>query len=74
MRASGVSAIYEFRNRRLGNQLKSANQLGARCAVIIGPDEVEAGRARIRDMASGDEKLVPFDELTRAVGNFEPNG
>ncbi len=72
LRASGVSAIYEFRNRRLGNQLKSANQLGARCAVIIGPDEVEAGRARIRDMASGDERLVPFDELVRAVGEVRP--
>ncbi len=67
LRAADLSAVYEFRDRRLGNQLKSASQMGARCAVIIGPEEVGAGRARIRDMASGDERLVAFDELSGAV-------
>ncbi len=68
LRAADLSTVYEFRDRRLGNQLKSASQMGARFAVIVGPEEVEAGRARIRDMASGDERLVAFEELSGALG------
>jgi histidyl-tRNA synthetase len=63
IRSAGLSAIFEFRDRRLGNQLKSADQLGARRAVIIGPQEIEANQARIRDMSSGEERVVPFEEL-----------
>ncbi|UCC82378.1 MAG: histidine--tRNA ligase [Gemmatimonadota bacterium] len=63
IRALGLSAIFEFRDRRLGNQLKSADQLGARRAVIVGPQEIEASQARIRDMSTGEERVVPFDEL-----------
>jgi histidyl-tRNA synthetase len=67
LRAAGLATVFEFRDRRIGNQLKSANQLGARWAVILGPQEVEANQARIRDMSSGDERLVPFDSLSRAL-------
>jgi histidyl-tRNA synthetase len=61
--------VFEYRDRRLANQLKSANQVGARHAVIFGPQEVEAGQARIRDMASGDERLVGIDQLVQELGN-----
>ncbi|MGD2216389.1 MAG: histidine--tRNA ligase [Gemmatimonadales bacterium] len=63
IREVGLSAIFEFRDRRIGNQLKSADQLGARRAVIIGPREIEASQARIRDMSTGGERVVAFDEL-----------
>jgi len=63
IRSAGLSAIFEFRDRRLGNQLKNADQLGARRAVIIGPREIEATAARVRDMSTGDEQVIPFDEL-----------
>lgn len=64
LRAVGLSVIFEFRDRRIGNQLKSADQLGARRAVIVGPQEIEAGQARIRDMSTGEERVVPLDELS----------
>lgn len=67
LRSVGLSTVFEFRERRLGSQLKSANQVGARYAVIIGPDEVAANQARIRDMSSGDERLVAFDQLARVI-------
>jgi histidyl-tRNA synthetase len=74
LRAAGLATVFEFRDRRIGNQLKSANQLGARWAVILGPQEVEANQARIRDMSSGDERLVPFDSLSRALTPEVPDG
>ncbi len=69
LRAAGLSAVYDFRERRLGNQLKTAHQLGARRAVIIGPDEVRSRQARIRDMSSGDERLVAFDQLVQTLSD-----
>ncbi len=63
IRSMGLSAVFEFRDRRIGNQLKTADQLGARRAVIVGPREIEADQARVRDMATGDERVVPFAEL-----------
>jgi histidyl-tRNA synthetase len=63
LRSAGLSTVFEFRDRRIGNQLRSANQLGARYAVIIGPQEVEKASAKVRDMKSGDERTVPFEVL-----------
>jgi histidyl-tRNA synthetase len=67
LRAAGLSTVFEFRDRRLGNQLKSADQLGARWAVILGPQEVEAGQVRIREMSTGDERVVAFDRLAPEI-------
>jgi len=67
LRSAGLSAVFEYRDRRLGNQLKAADQLGARWAVIFGPQEVEAGQARIRDMSTGDERVEAFDRLVESM-------
>ncbi len=74
LRAAGLSAVYEFGERRLGNQLKSADAVGARWAVIIGPQEVEAGEARVRDMASGDERVLTLGELAGALASQRGEG
>jgi histidyl-tRNA synthetase len=67
LRSAGLSTVYEFRERRLGNQLKSADQLGARWAVILGPDEIGARRARLKEMASGSELTVALDGLAQKI-------
>ncbi len=72
LRAAGFSAVFEFRDRRIASQLKSADQLGARCAVIIGPDELSKQQARIRDMSTGNEELVGLSELAESVRLVEP--
>ncbi len=67
LRAAGIATVFELRDRRLGNQLKSADQLGASCAVICGPQEVAAGEARVRNMSTGDERVVGIDQLAELV-------
>jgi histidyl-tRNA synthetase len=74
LRSAGLSTVYEFRDRRIGNQLKSADQLGARWAVIFGPQEVEAGQARIRDMSTGDEHVGEFGRLVGSLMNDSKDG
>jgi len=67
LRGVGLSTVYEFRERRLGNQLKSADQLGARWAVILGPTEFQEGRVRLKNMSTGTENTVTLDQLTQTL-------
>ena len=37
--------------------------MGARYAVILGPDEVAAGQVGVRDLATRDQIAMPADDL-----------
>ncbi len=69
LRSAGLSTVFEYRDRRIGNQLKSADQIGARLAVIFGPQEIEAGQARVRDMSTGEETVVASGDLIDTCRN-----
>jgi histidyl-tRNA synthetase len=64
LRQAGVSAVTASGGRSLKAQLRQANALGVRFTVIIGEDEVKAGTATLRDMASARQETVPVKELT----------
>lgn len=49
--------------RSLRAQMKSADRLGARFTVIVGTQEVAAGRAGVRDMRTGEQTEVAFGEV-----------
>jgi histidyl-tRNA synthetase len=63
LRARGVAADAPYGGARVGKVLKMADQAGARRAVLVGPDEWADGSVRVKDLASGEEKVVPLDEL-----------
>ncbi len=63
LREGGVSADAPYRATRLSRALKLADAAGARRAVIVGPDEWKDLSVRVRDLVSGDEKVVRVDEL-----------
>ena len=43
--------------------MRSANRLGARYTIVIGPDELAEGCLKLKDMASGDEEKLTPDQL-----------
>ncbi len=63
LRRAGINTELPLETRRLGAQLRHANQRGIPWAVFLGPDEVAAGRATIRDMRSGDQTTLPQAEV-----------
>ena len=67
LRAAGVRCDSDLRGRSLKAMLRQAGSLGARTVAIIGPREHAAGVATLRDMASGDQREVPLDELAEAL-------
>ncbi|HET8654786.1 MAG TPA: histidine--tRNA ligase [Longimicrobiaceae bacterium] len=72
LRDAGHSVEYSLRHQGVGKQLKSAAAVGARRAVILGPDELAAGVVVIRTLETGEEHRVSLDELpalSRAVAD-----
>jgi histidyl-tRNA synthetase len=49
--------------RSLGSQMKSADRLGVRCALVVGDDELSGNYVTLRDMAEGSEEKVSRPDL-----------
>ena len=67
LRNAGVRTEADYQGRSLKAQFKQANRLGARICVVLGSDEVAAGVATVRDMASHEQVQVPLDQLAAFV-------
>jgi histidyl-tRNA synthetase len=65
LREAGMSVEYPLRHQKVGKQFQNASAVGARRVVVLGPDEVAAGEAVVRDMESGGETRVPLAEIGR---------
>ena len=62
LRAGGVSADLDCEGRSLKAQMRSANRLGVRYALLVGPDEMAEGRVTLKEMESGAEEKLPLSE------------
>lgn len=67
LREAGRSAVYDLDGRNLRGQLKLADRLAARHALILGPDELADGLVTWRDLTSGEQERISWD---RAVEWF----
>lgn len=68
LRARGCRAECDHQGRGLGGQLKQADRVGARVALIVGEDERASGEVLLRDLRSGDQARVPLGEaVSRAA-------
>ena len=66
LRAEGIAADMAYRGN-MKKRMARADAAGARCAVIIGDSEVEAGAAQVKDLATGEQRAVPFASLAEAL-------
>lgn len=67
LRESGVKTDLEFKGRGLRAQMRTANKLNARYVVMIGEDEISNKAATMRDMGSGDQQSVAFQQLAELM-------
>ncbi|OGO40044.1 MAG: histidine--tRNA ligase [Chloroflexi bacterium RBG_16_57_8] len=63
LRASGINTELYPEAAKLDRQLKYANTQGIPFAVILGPDEVAAGKATVKDLGTGKQQSVMLGEL-----------
>jgi histidyl-tRNA synthetase len=67
LRRAGLSAELDYAGRSLKTQMKEADRLGARWAVLIGEDELKANTLTLRDMVTGDQSTIPRSEAIEAI-------
>lgn len=67
LRAAGIRTEADYQGRSLKSQFKQADKLGARLILIVGGDELAAGKVKVRDMVSHDEELVDRNAIVDAV-------
>lgn len=58
LRMLGVRTECDYQGKSLKAQFKQADKLGASHIVIIGGDELAAGKVKLRDMGTHDEQLI----------------
>jgi histidyl-tRNA synthetase len=59
LRQAGFACDLDYEGRSLKAQMRSANRLQARFALILGEDEVAGDTVTVRDMASASQESVP---------------
>ena len=69
LRDAGLHVAHDLKGRSLKAQMKEANRQNATYTLIIGGNELEAGAAAVKHMASGEQVDVPFDELMAYLTN-----
>ena len=69
LRASNISADVDIMGRKMAKALKYASSIRARYAVIVGAKEIEEGAVTLRDMTTGEQKLVPLDALASEISS-----
>lgn len=67
LRDAGLSAAIDYAGRSMKAQMKQANKLNAKYAVILGDDEIAEGAALIRSMADSSQEKVAFDAVIEKI-------
>jgi len=68
LRAIGVSADVDIMGRKMAKAMKYASAIDARFAVIVGKEEAESDSVVLRDMKTGEQKVVKTGEIFREMG------
>jgi histidyl-tRNA synthetase len=70
LRAVRISTDVDIKHRSLAKQLEYADSLGTPYALIVGPQEVQSGRFKLRDMRKRTEETLSLDEITRRLISY----
>ncbi len=63
LREAGIPSDIDIMGRKMAKAMKYASTTGAKYAVIVGAKELEQGSVTVRDMESGEQKLVKIEDL-----------
>lgn len=67
LRRAGISSDMDYAGRSIKGQLKAASKLGVSKVVIIGPEEVKDDNVKLKEMTTGDEKILSTNDFYKEV-------
>ena len=67
LRDAGIRADRAFDDRSMKAQFKLADRSGARLAVVVGDDELAAGKAKVQSLRGDGEETIALDDVVEHV-------
>lgn len=63
LRDQGVAVAVGNPLKQLKTQFKEADRVGATTVYVIGPDEIRDGVVKVKDMTTGEQRVVPENDI-----------
>ncbi len=67
LRSEGVSVIRDYLDRSLKAQMKYSDKMGAKYSIVLGDTEIEEGKAKLKNMATGEAVEVELDSVAEII-------
>lgn len=67
LRREGLHVGLDLKGRSMKAQMREANRQNAPFALIIGKDELDSGVVQMKEMATGEQTEIPFDDIAEYV-------
>lgn len=74
LRRAGFSADQDYLGRKVKAQFKAADRVKAAFVAVIGEEELQAGKASVRNMATGEQKELPLEGFITAFKDMANRG
>lgn len=69
MRRHHISADLDLEAKKIAQGLQRADKVKARFAIILGSDEIQNGKVKLKDMAKREEEEIPLKDLITTIQN-----
>ncbi len=69
LRAEGLHVEQNYGGASLKSQLRKADRIGAEFAIIIGENELEAGKIQWKNLANGEQGTVEINNIGSVLTN-----
>ncbi|MGF2617209.1 histidine--tRNA ligase [Rossellomorea vietnamensis] len=67
LRQAGLSGEKDYLDRKVKAQFKSADRMNAKLVAVLGEDELKENKINLKDMSTGEQKLVDLDVFVEEV-------
>ena len=70
LRSMRFSVCFDLLKRSLKSQMKEANRLNAKHAIIIGESEIKDNKFQVKNLDTGKQQEVAFEHITKYFKNL----
>ena len=70
LRQNNIRTNFDPLRRSLKAQMREANKIGARYAILIGDQELESGEVELKDLSTGDQEKIALDKLVDHINSL----
>ncbi len=67
LRSAGLDVYSYPVADKLGKQFRHAERIGAKIALVLGPDEIKAGQVAVKDLSTREQKAVNRKEIVKVI-------